>query len=90
MALLSRFSVLIFLQPWGQVVRRHLIEAVDLLTGSTRKQQRSSRNRSAKLLPTRGEEGRRLPALHTQKNSTGRQLIWSTGVVHKLSNFSVL
>ncbi len=24
------------------------------------------------------------------KNSTVRQLIWSTGVVHKLSNFSVL
>ena len=30
-----------------------------------------------------GEEGRRLPALHTQKNSMGRQLIWTTGVVHK-------
>ena len=58
--LLSCFSVLIFLQPWAQVVWRHLVEAVDLLTESTPKQQCSSRNRSAKLLPTCGEEGRRL------------------------------
>jgi hypothetical protein len=70
--------VLILLQPWGQVVGRNLIEAVDLLTASTPKQRRLSRNRSAKLLPTCGEEGRHLPALHTQKNSTERQLIWST------------
>jgi hypothetical protein len=61
--------VLILLQPWGQVVGRNLIEAVDLLTGSTPKQRRLSRNRSAKLLPTCGEEGRHLPALRIHKKN---------------------
>ena len=76
--LLSHFSVLIFLQPWGQVVGRNLIEAVELLPGSTPKQRRLSRNRSAKLLPTCGEEGRRLPALHTQKkNLREGNSLWS-------------
>jgi hypothetical protein len=71
------------LQPWGQVVWRHLVEAVDLLTGSTPKQRRSSSNHSAKLLLTCGEEGRRFPALHTQKNLWEGNS-WSTGVVHKV------